>query len=282
MIYDGQKIANVFTINELINIFKIKYEPDFEFSSSSYNCWVLQYMIKGQADVVYNDKKQKLSTGQIIIYKPNTAHYLKVSSNEPADIFIVSFKAKGKAMDLFANGVHKLSPEQRNYVKNMIILLSDESIHEEKNIKGIMEANPIQQNQLGLNIAQANMMQLFLSLYEQSVKEQSDGSHKSVLLDKAVKYMEKNIYSQVSIEDIANYCNVSQTSIKRLFANHAGVSVYKYFLSMKMNAAAQCLKDGEAITKVAEKFGYANQAYFSAVFKRETGIQPSQYKENFK
>ena len=75
--------------------------------------------------------------------------------------------------------------------------------------------------------------------------------------------------------DIAEFCNVSQSWLKRIFERFAGVGIHKYFLQMKMSKAAELLQEGVSVTETAERLGFSSQAYFSAAFRRETGSAAS-------
>ena len=55
------------------------------------------------------------------------------------------------------------------------------------------------------------------------------------------------------------------------------MGVHEYFTLLKITNAKSLLKSGESVTKTAEICGFANQAYFSAAFKRVTGLSPKEY-----
>ena len=55
------------------------------------------------------------------------------------------------------------------------------------------------------------------------------------------------------------------------------MGVHEYLTLLKITNAKTLLKCGESVTKTAEICGFANQAYFSAAFKRVTGLSPKEY-----
>lgn len=48
-----------------------------------------------------------------------------------------------------------------------------------------------------------------------------------------------------------------------------------------MQKAAELLKEGKSVAEVAEETGFVNAKYFSSLFKKQFGMQPSKYSEKF-
>ena len=87
--------------------------------------------------------------------------------------------------------------------------------------------------------------------------------------------MNDSISSGISVDELAERLNISTSSLKRLFDKYAGMSVHKYFTAIKINTATSLLSSGLSVGTVAERLGFSSSAYFSAVYKRETGKIPS-------
>lgn len=90
--------------------------------------------------------------------------------------------------------------------------------------------------------------------------------------------MNNHIDKQPAVSEIAKACNISISSLKRIFTQYAGISVHKYFLKLKFKTASELLHSGMNVNEVAEKLGFSSQSYFSVSYKREIGINPSQLK----
>ena len=58
-----------------------------------------------------------------------------------------------------------------------------------------------------------------------------------------------------------------------------GKSIHEYFQLMRLNIAKKMLLDKEnTVGTVAKKLGYANTQYFTGLFKKITGMTPTEYK----
>lgn len=97
------------------------------------------------------------------------------------------------------------------------------------------------------------------------------------LFTKAAKIMESNITEVVSSDDLALQLGTSVSTLKRAFTKYAGIGVHDYFCFLKITLAKQLLKSGESVTDTARECGFSNQNYFSAAFKKLTGVSPKDF-----
>ena len=117
--------------------------------------------------------------------------------------------------------------------------------------------------------------QLFLSLADSAEVSPTYHTPESDIFRNAIDYMNANIELSLSVRDIAGFCNVSESTLKRIFTRYAGIGVHKYFLQLKIKRATKLLSDGLGVNETSDKLGFSSQCYFSAAYKRETGITPS-------
>ena len=94
-----------------------------------------------------------------------------------------------------------------------------------------------------------------------------------------IKILENNVCSQLSIQEIADMCNISVSLVNKIFARYSSGGIHKYFLKLKIIKAIELLSDGIEISQISERLAFNNQNYFSLVFKRETGLSPLNYKK---
>ncbi len=97
------------------------------------------------------------------------------------------------------------------------------------------------------------------------------------LLSETVLLMHRSLNTRISVAELSDAAKVSLSNIKRLFAKYVGIGAHDYFNLLKINKAKELLINGETVTATAEKTGFANQAYFSAAFKRIAGISPKDF-----
>ena len=77
---------------------------------------------------------------------------------------------------------------------------------------------------------------------------------------------------------IAEALGVSEGHLSRLFKKETGLSITAYLTRFRMRKAMQMLGDLHyKVYEAAEQCGYRDIAYFSATFKKLTGMNPSEY-----
>ena len=92
------------------------------------------------------------------------------------------------------------------------------------------------------------------------------------------KYITKNITKKFRLCDLAAYCHMSESSFSHKFQSSTGVSPIKYIIRQKINASLKLLDEGDTLTAVSQKLGFANEYYYSKQFKAITGMTPSDYR----
>ncbi|WP_297336344.1 helix-turn-helix transcriptional regulator [Algoriphagus sp.] len=69
--------------------------------------------------------------------------------------------------------------------------------------------------------------------------------------------------------------------LSRLFSQVEGVTIEKYITRLKIEKAKELILYNERkLAEIAFQLGYNSAAYLSALFKKETGMTPSLFKQN--
>ncbi|WP_339923382.1 AraC family transcriptional regulator [uncultured Cyclobacterium sp.] len=74
---------------------------------------------------------------------------------------------------------------------------------------------------------------------------------------------------------------IDYSRLSQLFHNSQGKTIAQYFIELKIEKAKEWLSFEEVnISQTAWKLGYASVQYFSAQFKKITGLTPSEFKKS--
>ncbi|WP_281890520.1 helix-turn-helix domain-containing protein [Paenibacillus sp. YYML68] len=114
----------------------------------------------------------------------------------------------------------------------------------------------------------------FVSSYMAQERERQ--SYHSV--DKAKKYIENNVDSNLSLTAVAEHVLLNPSYFSRLFAQKTGVTFVDYVNRVKLAKAKDMLLDTDwTITEIAGKVGYTEPT-FRRVFKQYEGIPPQAFR----
>ncbi len=94
--------------------------------------------------------------------------------------------------------------------------------------------------------------------------------------------VEKNIYQDLSMEELAHLCNMSLSSFKRKFKELFDEPPASYIRNKRLEKAAELLRVSEnRIIEIAFDCGFSNTDMFSKSFKSKFGKSPSAYRKSF-
>ena len=100
----------------------------------------------------------------------------------------------------------------------------------------------------------------------------------SPLVEAAVAIIQEEFPFLEGVDELAERLEVSAAHLGRVFTKKIGISPGKYITRVRVEYAKLLLQDPDiTITYVAEASGFANANYFAKVFRRETGLSPSEY-----
>lgn len=97
----------------------------------------------------------------------------------------------------------------------------------------------------------------------------------------ALDFIEENYDKEISIKQIAELCNFSESRFHHVFKEIMGVSPIAYKHRIAVNHARLYLSGNEnyTIEEISEKCGFSSSIYFRRVFKKITGKSPREYKK---
>jgi transcriptional regulator GlxA family with amidase domain len=92
--------------------------------------------------------------------------------------------------------------------------------------------------------------------------------------------IEANIFSQISVEELAQKTNLSVSSFKREFAKQYADSPANYIKTKRLERAAELLLISDnRITDIAFECGFNDLANFTKSFHEKYNVSPSAYRQ---
>jgi two-component system, response regulator YesN len=97
-------------------------------------------------------------------------------------------------------------------------------------------------------------------------------------VQRAVGYIASNFDKQITLESTADALAISPNRLVRLLVAETGRGFSELLIERRLEKAKELLaKPGAVIKQVSLACGYADQNYFSRLFKKKTGLTPSGY-----
>ena len=100
-------------------------------------------------------------------------------------------------------------------------------------------------------------------------------------MNKALRYIEENLTSQIDFKEVARLAFCSEYHFTRMFSFLAGVTLSEYIRRRRLTLAAFELKDGNVkVISIAMKYGYNSSDSFTRAFQNLHGVTPSEARNN--
>lgn len=235
---------------------------------------ILVYCCKGKGYYVLNGQRHEVREQQFFTIPANRAHEIGSSKNNPWTVYWIHFKGeKASSVVSRLQGVHNINVCERSRIADRTSLFDE--------ILNVMEycndENSVEYVNMCLNQLLASL--LFVETYREA-KNPSNKKKDSVFLSRTLHFMKENIQNKITISDMAQALNYSESYFYRLFFKETNQAPMTYFMNMKIDYACSLLQRSEMrIYQVAMKIGFDDCYYFSRFFKKHTGYSPSQYRE---
>lgn len=99
-------------------------------------------------------------------------------------------------------------------------------------------------------------------------------------LSKALSQIQADLAQQWTLSTVANLAASNRTYIKQDIKQLSGMSFRDWLKQARIEAARSQLGGSASITQIAHSVGFKSQAHFATLFKNETGITPTQYRQS--
>ena len=91
--------------------------------------------------------------------------------------------------------------------------------------------------------------------------------------------MEKHYQRELTVEEIANACQLNRTYFSKLFKAKRGCPPQEFLIRLRLSKAADLLRTTSvSIGDICASCGYPNQLYFSQAFKQHYGLPPREWR----
>lgn len=126
------------------------------------------------------------------------------------------------------------------------------------------------------------MKAIFHNILADLIKHiQDDSFGKYDIISNGITYLQTCCSEHMSMSEIAEMCNVSESYFRKLFKEYSGMTPNKYLLKHKIKKAKSYLAyDNMSISSIADLLGFSDSAYFIKRFREETGMTPYEYRKN--
>lgn len=244
---------------------------EYTYTGHVHPYYELYLYLSGGASFIVNNRLHRLTRGDIVLTRPNQYHNAVRANTENAvhEHFLLKiYLSDPKIIDLFDRLAKKNFLCYSTEVKEKIIDLLFTHINFLRNSGGNTDL-------FTENAVFANLLNL---LKGDTVTAFSDKEYPEIL-QTALYIIGKEYITLKGSKELADRCYVNQSTLGRQFKKCLNVTPYEYVVSLKMKQACNLLESGKSVTAAAIESGFPDVAHFIALFKKNFGITPLQFKK---
>ena len=111
--------------------------------------------------------------------------------------------------------------------------------------------------------------------------DQAGNPKLSRLVRRAINYIHKYLYTNITLKDVASSLYVTPDYLSHLFRTETGVTFSRFVRKQKIEMAKiMLLNSSSSLAEISNSLSFCSQSYFTKVFHEETGFTPNEYIEN--
>jgi len=130
----------------------------------------------------------------------------------------------------------------------------------------------------GLLIAIISELNHHTTLTESS--DSQEDTHAYSYISKALDYIYEHYSENISIQEIATYCHISESHFRRLFVSIVGISPLDFIHHHRINQACNLLQKNQyPINTIAHKVGYKTLSSFNRQFQQYLNTSPRNWQK---
>lgn len=284
--YVKTQLPSIVNITKIVTIHYYEFDKNFVFKGEKHDFWELVYVDKGRVEVQYDEEKIILSQGEIIFHQPNEFHSIRALNSAP-NFFVISFVCSSSSMQYFEK-FHTILDKRLQPFLSSIINEAEETFEIPKNDPSLKKLNKKSPATIGgEQLIKTYLEQLLILLIRNITKKNqtpifpSKESMENHLVATMKTYIEEKKTTAIRVNELCKEIGYSKSYLCRLFHKQTGETVASYVVKQKIKFSKQLIReDNLNFSQISDMLSFDTPQYFSRVFKRVTGMTPSEFKQS--
>lgn len=250
-------------------------DPLHSYGPYARNHYLFHYVISGAGTLDSTDSKGMTNTyhiksGEGFLISPRQVNTYYADQNHPWEYTWVEFDGLRVKEALELAGLSIDHPVYHSNARDLSLELKNEMLYIAQN----SDQSPFHL------IGHLYLFLDYLTRSSASRKILRGGKLQDFYIREATSFIEQNFQNDITVEDIAAFCNLNRSYFGKIFRDSVGKSPQEFLISYRMTKAAELLKLTQfPIRDISNAVGYPSQLHFSRAFKKVYGISPREWRD---
>ncbi len=241
--------------------------------------YTLRWLVKGKVDFEINSKKIQLCSGQVIICPLDS----NVTMSFDKDIEVIYSVATFEGDLSFLKAIPFGKPIILSTIESELLLQFFYTATQYYN-EGRVWSDSQSIRRYTVSLLETFLLRLDLKngkfkkmLFQRTSKTATQANDQKITFE-IKQYLMEHLLESVSLTALSESLGVSINTAMHIFRNNVGMGIIAYFNKLKIEKAMQLIDEGElSFRAISERLGFESPEYFSRVFKKQTGMTPTDY-----
>ena len=243
--------------------------PTYSIARPGFPYYSVEFVVRGRGWLTLDGARHTLNAGSVFSYGPAVCHQIRTDAHELLEKYFIDFAGPRALQILEECG---LPPGTAGYVT---------SVGEIQDIFDIIIRDGLRGTATSNTLCAVLFEYLMIKLADLIAPPGTRPSPASDTFQRCRQYIVANFRRLRSLEQIAAECDLDQAYLCRLFRRFDHPAPYRYLLRLKMNFAAEQLRDPKRLVKeVAASVGFQDPFHFSHAFKNVFGRSPDVFRRS--
>lgn len=247
--------------------------PRGTFPLHYHNFYEIELVLQGKGYQYINGERYEIRPGLFYLLRPTDLHELTFEE----DFYVMSISFSHALLSTFFSKILSISNAP------FIFSLNEKdfsylSIIFEKLLECYSNSSPY------IDILMQNLLSLILIYIIENKQIQVDYSETDEdAVSKALVYISLHFTQNPSLNDVANIAYLNPSYLSTAIKKRTGKRYSEYLNDLKVSYAKKLIRINQSkLTDIAMSSGFESICSFNRVFKKRTGLTPSQYKNKHK
>lgn len=236
-------------------------ELTFDIKTHWHDFFEIEFILDGGGQYIVDGIDYEMKPNMIFFSTPMNFHTILPKDTKLLNIMftsdICSMSALSRIISVSGNISFMTSDEDANFYRTVI--------------------NEVIKNKKDYDYCKSLMNCILIKLTKEKCKI---GAIEPSVMQRASLYILENFRSQLTLEDVAKYVNLSPTYFSRIFKESTGVKFKEYLDSLRFNYAQNLIRYSKmSVNEICVESGFGDCANFIRRFKKRYGVSPLKYRE---
>ena len=235
----------------------------------------IYFFVSGSVNYMVENSEYALKPGSILLMRPMEYHMAKILAPEKYERYCVIFSED--MLDF-------IDPQRKLLAPFLSRPLGKENIFSSSEFPGnepieFFKAMDIKDSSppIKRTAVLANLYALLWEVSKVYENKEIDKQSKTAysLTDKILRYMNRHLFEDISIESISEHFYISTSYLHRLIKNAVGTSAWNYILIKRLSAAQGEIQNGSTAIEACRKCGFKDYSAFYRAYMKRYGVAPT-------